>query len=185
MASSLDSNIKLDQAPAQAVRNPSNALNGIACVAGSQGFFKEPLHVSSPPGHLFDSDSVSEGSSEGSRISETPIHVDPTSRLNHLASLIEHAECELGSLHLVPSGFVEEGADRPKFDGNTVMADPEPFSESSQNAACAFLRERMVIAKSRVSKLSRIIEKLELQRQAARSELADAEVVINLLEKNC
>ena len=83
----------------------------------------------------------------------------------------------------MPSGFVEEGADRPKFDGNTVMADPEPFSESSQNAACAFLRERMVIAKSRVSKLSRIIEKLELQRQAARSELADAEVVINFLEK--
>ncbi|KAJ5363374.1 hypothetical protein N7541_004218 [Penicillium brevicompactum] len=184
MASSLDSSIKLGQAPAQAVQSPSNALDGLASVAGAEGFFKEPLHVSSPPGHLFDSDSVSEGSSEGSRINETSIHVDPTIGLNRLASLIEQAECELGNLHLVPSGFVEEGADRPKFDGNNVMVDLVPFSGNSQNAACAFLRERMVIAECRVSKLSRIIEKLELQRQAARNELADAEVVINFLEKN-
>lgn len=82
------------------------------------------------------------------------------------------------------SGSVEESAHRPTFSRSDFVGDPASSFEDSQSAACAFLRERMVTAECRVAKLSRIIEKLERERQAARNELADAEVVIQFLENS-
>ncbi|CAI7600206.1 unnamed protein product [Penicillium bialowiezense] len=141
MASAFDSKIELDQATAQAVPSPANGSHRLARVAGSQAFFKEELpHFSSPPGHLFGSDDISEESSEGSCTGENPIRVDPTTGLTHFGELIEEAECALGLLRLVSSGSVEESAHRPTFSRSDFVGDPASSFEDSQNAACAFLR---------------------------------------------